>query len=142
MLLQRRLLAQLCGYETFSERAMSESLGATPQRVDAFLTHLSAGLKDSLKDDFGTMLNMKRRSNPLAKELHIWDVPHFSMMAKAKCTDLDPEKVAPYFSLGVCMDGLNTIFQSIFNVSALKHWELYCRFSNQLLTTLSGVTDC
>ena len=63
------------------------------------------------------MMKMKRRSNPLCQPLSVWDIPYFSAMARANWFQLDTEKVAEYFSLGVAMEGLNDLFQNIYGVS-------------------------
>lgn len=116
MLSQRHDLAQLCGYETFAHRAMIESLAETPEKVDAFLHKLSHDLRGRVANDFETMLDMKRVVNPAADSFHVWDVPYFSMQARNNWFDLDTSQVAEYFSLGVCMEGLDYIFKRLYGV--------------------------
>ncbi|TRY74904.1 hypothetical protein TCAL_00516 [Tigriopus californicus] len=116
LLSQRHHLAVLCEYPTFAHRAMSESLGAHPENVATFLTHLSQGLRPRLDKDFGVLLAMKQAQNPMAKTLQVWDAPYYSVMAKRQWFDIDAQKISEYFSLGVCMEGLNEIFTRLFNV--------------------------
>jgi intermediate peptidase len=111
----RHQLAQLCGYETFAHRAMMESLGGSPEKVSAFLNKLSAELKPRVAKDCEAMLKMKSKYTS-AKSLQMWDVPYFSMQARGGWFDLDTSRIAEFFSLGACMEGLDTIFKNIFGV--------------------------
>ena len=62
------------------------------------------------------MLRMKRKTNPSCQPLAVWDIPYFNSQAKANWFKLDIEKVSEYFSLGVAMEGLNDLFQSLYGV--------------------------
>ena len=42
----RHDLATMCEYETFAHRAMSDSLGESPLKVNTFLEHLSKVIDD------------------------------------------------------------------------------------------------
>jgi len=116
LLTQRHHLAQMCGYETYAHRATAESLAANPERAKAFLSHLSEGLKTRVADDFVTLLNIKKHADPFAQALDVWDVHYFTAQAKNSWFHLHNERISEYFSLGVCMEGLNTIFKAIFGV--------------------------
>ena len=96
---------------------MIESLAGNPENVQEFLSHLSENLSPRLKSDYSKMFEMKKQLNSSAKNLEVWDVPYYAMRArKIWFEDLDTEKISEYFSLGVCMEGLNTIFKSLFRV--------------------------
>ena len=71
LLVHRHHLAQLCGYPTFGHRAMKESLAGDPETVDAFMGHLSKNLKTRVQEDLDVMLNMKKRTNPMAKAVEV-----------------------------------------------------------------------
>ena len=109
-------MANLCGYPTFGHRATVESLAETPEKIDAFLNKLSKELRPRVSKDYDTMLALKKKSNPSSTALNLWDVPYFTTMAKNNFFQIDSAQVSEYFSLGVCMEGLNTLYQNIFNV--------------------------
>ena len=117
ILADRSELARLCGYQTFAHRALSYSLAETPERLGQFLELLARELPARAARDHEAMLHMKRRSSPLCQPLALWDVPYFSAMARANWFQLDTERIAEYFSLGVAMEGLNDLFQSLYGVS-------------------------
>jgi len=116
LLQDRYSLAKLCGYESFSARALANSLAQSPANINQFLSCLARQLPDRVKPDLEHMLFMKKRLNPSCKPLAMWDVPYFSGQARASWFRLDMERVCEHFSLGVAMDGLNSLFQDIYGV--------------------------
>ncbi len=130
MLSSRHHLAKLCGYQTFGHRAMVDSLASDPETVAKFLTKLSTDLKTRVADDYATMFNMKKHVNPLAKNLEVWDVPYYVNRAKKSWFQVDTAKISEFFSLGVCMEGLNTIFKHLYSVElhmeTPKQGEVWC----------------
>ena len=116
MLSQRHNLAQLCGYDTFAHKVTNESLANNPENISAFLRKLSQDLMPRVEEDYQSMLNLKKRTNPFAKHVELWDVPYYSGLAKNSWFGTDVGNISEYFSLGVCMEGLNTIFKRLYNV--------------------------
>jgi len=116
MLEDRAALANLCGYKTFAHRALSYSLAETPESLQQFHEVLGRGLPERVAQDHAAMLRMKRKTNPSCQPLAVWDIPYFNSQAKANWFKLDIEKVSEYFSLGVAMEGLNDLFQSLYGV--------------------------
>ena len=47
--------------------------------------------------------------------LEIWDVPYFSMQGR-QSFDRQCYQISEYFSLGACMEGLNRLFNKLYNV--------------------------
>ena len=100
----RHQLASLCGYQTFSHRAVSNSLGQTPENINMFLTSLAEQMEPLLRGEYSTMSKMKERSCTSGRPLAVWDLPYFSSMAKHHWFSLDLEAVSEYFSLGTAME--------------------------------------
>ena len=116
LLTSRHQLAQLCGYPTFAHRATVESLAETPEKVEIFLNKLSRELRPRVSRNYDTMLALKKKGNPTCSSLEMWDVPYFTTQAKNNFFQIDSAQISEYFSLGVCMEGLNTLYQNIFSV--------------------------
>merc|ERR1712142_1068546 len=91
LLEDRFKLAKLCGYETFGHRAVSNSLGQSPENIGQFLRSLAKQLPDRVAKDHMAMTNMKKRTNPLCQPLAMWDVPYFSGQARATWFRMDME---------------------------------------------------
>lgn len=113
LLTSRLKLAQLCGYNSFAERAMKGSIAGSPEFVDKFLRILNDKLKNLADEDYKQILNMKQGSSVL----NAWDVPYYSNMYKKNFHVDSVVKCMPYFSIGSCMDGLNLIFNKLYGVS-------------------------
>ena len=112
----RHELARLCGYSTFSERAVTHSLAQSPENINMFLANLAGQLPSRLELEYKVMRDMKTQTSPMGSSLSVWDVPFLSSVAKHTWFSLDLENIAQYFSLGVAMEGLNDLFQSLYGV--------------------------
>ncbi|KAI1903373.1 hypothetical protein AGOR_G00026520 [Albula goreensis] len=110
-------LAKLVGYESFAHRALKGTMAKTPETVMKFLKLLTAKLSDRTTKDFQMMRNMKNKVNSRYSELMPWDHPYFSGAMRAERYNIEPSLYSPYFSLGACMEGLNTLFSRLLGVS-------------------------
>lgn len=123
-LLRCRLrLAQLCGFDSYAHRAVKGSIAGTPEVVNEFLNILNEKLRDPAAQDYNQMLSLKLNDNLGAgsKQLNAWDVPYYSANFKRNLYNEKLMQCLPYFSLGVCMDGLNIIFEELYGVRMVVH---------------------
>jgi len=150
MLESRHNLATLCGYRTFSDRAVTHSLAQSPENIEMFLSSLGDLLKSRLDVEYEVMKDMKRKNNPSGTQLSVWDVPFLSSLAKHNWFSLDLETVSQYFSLGVAMEGLNELFQNLYGVELVvetpEEGELWsgdvCKLAVRDSTQLLGHIYC
>ncbi|XP_054723694.1 mitochondrial intermediate peptidase-like [Uloborus diversus] len=117
LLMARHKLAKLCGFPTYAHRAVRGSIAGTPEFVHEFLKLLSEKLKPKAESDYNVMLNLKQEINKNSKSLMPWDVPYLMSEARHQKFDVKSSDYSPYFSLGACMDGLNYIFNSLYQVT-------------------------
>nr|CAI5828877.1 unnamed protein product [Callosobruchus analis] len=120
LLQARDELAKVCGFNTYSERALRGSIFDRPSKVLAFLEKLSKGIWDKAKKDFEMMSSMKLEENVINGPLGPWDVPYFTQKAKKDWLKVSSKEYSPFFSLGACMDGLNMIFQSLYRIQLVN----------------------
>ncbi|KAL4647259.1 mitochondrial intermediate peptidase isoform X1 [Arapaima gigas] len=113
----RHELAKLVGYESFAHRALKGTMAKTPEMVMEFLTLLTDKLSDRTAKDFEMMREMKAKLNPRNPELMPWDHPYLSGVLRAERYNIEPSLYSPYFSLGACMEGLNSLFSQLLGVS-------------------------
>lgn len=52
-----------------------------------------------------------------SKKLQVWDVPYLTSEARKRWLSLNVSNITEYFSLGVCMEGLNMLYSKLFKVS-------------------------
>ncbi|GBN61789.1 Mitochondrial intermediate peptidase [Araneus ventricosus] len=117
LLVARQKLANLCGFPTYADRAVRGSMAATPEFVHEFLRLLSEKIKPKADEDYSAMLKYKQELNKNATSIMPWDVAFMISKLKQREFAVDSSDYSPYFSLGVCMDGLNFIFKSLYNVT-------------------------
>lgn len=112
----RHELAQLCGFPTYAHRALKSSTVEKPDIVNDFLEQLSVELAPRAARDFAAMQDMKHRDTMIRRELNAWDTPYYTSKLKREWLKVSSSEFAPYFSLGACMHGLNTVVNKLFGV--------------------------
>ncbi|XP_053312395.1 mitochondrial intermediate peptidase [Spea bombifrons] len=117
LLASRNHLAQLVGYPTFAHRALLGTMAKTPENVMMFLENLSSKLRERTLKDFEMMAAMKTKLNPINPDLMPWDPPFYGGVSRAEKYNIEPSLYSPFFSLGACMEGLNTLFNQILGIS-------------------------
>ncbi|XP_066031979.1 mitochondrial intermediate peptidase isoform X2 [Chamaea fasciata] len=117
LLASRNSLAQLVGYDTFAHRALQGTMAKTPETVRQFLEKLSEQLSKRTQKDFEMMTKMKMKLNPHNSMLMPWDHPYYSGVLRAERYNIDPGLYCPFFSLGACMEGLNSLFSQLLGIS-------------------------
>ncbi|XP_064501440.1 mitochondrial intermediate peptidase isoform X1 [Pseudopipra pipra] len=117
LLASRNSLAQLVGYETFAHRALQGTMAKNPETVREFLEKLSDQLSKRTQKDFEMMTKMKMKLNPQNSTLMPWDHPYYSGVLRAERYNIDPGLYCPFFSLGACMEGLNSLFSQLLGIS-------------------------
>lgn len=118
-LLRCRLqLAQLCGFDSYAQRAVRGSIAGSPSVVRDFLDILNRRLAPLAAKDYEQMLQLKLQDSNATERLllHAWDVPYYSSRYKRSIYSENILKCLPYFSIGACMDGLNMIFNKLYGV--------------------------
>ncbi|NXL59064.1 MIPEP peptidase, partial [Chordeiles acutipennis] len=117
LLTSRNNLAQLVGYDTFAHRALQGTMAKDPETVRQFLEKLSDQLSKRTQKDFEMMTKMKMKLNPQNSKLMPWDHPYYSGVLRAERYNIDPGLYCPFFSLGACMEGLNSLFSQLLGIS-------------------------
>ncbi|XP_038817095.1 mitochondrial intermediate peptidase-like isoform X2 [Salvelinus namaycush] len=116
----RNKLAKLVGYESYAHRALQGTMAKTPETVMNFLQLLTDKLSERTAIDFEMIKDMKTKLNPRNAELMPWDPPYFSGVLRAERYNIEPSLYSPYFSLGSCMEGLNSLFTQLYGVSIMS----------------------
>ncbi|KAM6140017.1 mitochondrial intermediate peptidase isoform 1-T1 [Pterocles gutturalis] len=116
LLASRNSLAQLVGYDTFAHRALQGTMAKNPETVTQFLEKLSDQLSKRTLKDFEMMTKLKMKLNP-QNSLMPWDHTYYSGILRAERYNIDPGLYCPFFSLGACMEGLNSLFSQLLGIS-------------------------
>ncbi|XP_046734920.1 mitochondrial intermediate peptidase [Diprion similis] len=116
LLNDRHDLAEICGFPSYAHRAVRGSTVEKPEVVYEFLNILSDQLKHRAHNDFQIMQQMKNAESGTNQDLMAWDTAYFIAKAKKAWLNTSSAEFAPYFSLGTCMEGLNTLTQALYGV--------------------------
>lgn len=116
LLSTRQELAELCGFPSFSHRALRGSLAEKPSTVMAFLNKLADEVRAPAQVNFDALAGVKKLKNPQSQDLKPWDIAYFSALLKNNKFRVNVNELSPFFSLGACMDGLNYLFGELYNI--------------------------
>lgn len=117
----RHELAVCVGFPSYGHRALNNTMIGTPANVNNFLETLAGELKPRSAKELNSLKAIKRKHNGLSPtqklDIDAWDPPFYVSQARQQKYNIDPEAYSAYFSLGGCMEGLNTLFKSLYNVT-------------------------
>ncbi|KAL3847534.1 hypothetical protein ACJMK2_018439 [Sinanodonta woodiana] len=116
-LMARHKLAQLVDFPTFAQRALRGTMAGSAENVMNFLTTLADNIRESAQKDYNIMLKMKLSESVNNKAIMPWDPPYYSAVRRHEECNVKSNEVAPYFSLGCCMDGLSNLFHQLYDIT-------------------------
>ncbi|XP_031839132.1 mitochondrial intermediate peptidase isoform X1 [Nomia melanderi] len=116
LLNSRHELARLCGFSSYAHRAVKGSTVETPEVIFDFLNILNDNLKLKAVQDFQEMQQMKDAETNMTEKVMQWDTAYFLAQAKRTWLNMSNAEFIPYFSLGACMDGINTLTQALYGI--------------------------
>ena len=129
MLQARNELAELVGFPTYAHRALKRTLGESPENVTHFLETLSEKIRPAAEADFKQIGRVKVRHRSLSAEVMPWDAAYYTGLARHEHCQIDNLELAPYLSLGSCIEGLSNLFSNLYGVTLQyeepKHGELW-----------------
>ncbi|XP_056004415.1 mitochondrial intermediate peptidase-like [Ostrea edulis] len=118
LILNRHNLATIAGFPTFAHRALKGTLAETPELVKDFLNTLSERIKPMAEKEHKELLKLKKtRGSSGDMVLRPWDTPYYSALGRHLKYNISGDEFAPYFSLGNCMEGINIVLKSLYDVS-------------------------
>ncbi|XP_050522079.1 mitochondrial intermediate peptidase isoform X2 [Daktulosphaira vitifoliae] len=110
----RHKLALTCGFPSYAHRALKNSIAENPDFVMEFLDVLNSELRTRSIIEYKIM---KKANNN--KTVAPWDVQFLTNNIKQNHLKYSMLDYAAYFSLGDCMEGLNLIFNSLYNIKLI-----------------------
>ncbi|KAL3280991.1 hypothetical protein HHI36_004216 [Cryptolaemus montrouzieri] len=112
-------LAKICGFNSYSERALRGGTIDNTTDVMNFLETTSQNIREFSNFEFKHMSTMKKAEN-FSGELAVWDIPYYMAKAKRDWFQVTQDQYCPYFSLGACIEGLNVIFKNLYGISLVN----------------------
>ncbi|KAI9803844.1 MAG: hypothetical protein M1825_001724 [Sarcosagium campestre] len=119
-LLQKRFeLANLCGYDTYADMALTDKMAKSPASVITFLDALSEDNKSRTAKELAQLLHLKQAASPQTSvELNAWDRDYYTnkYLAQTRSKSRTPDFLSAYFSLGTVMQGLSRLFHRLYGI--------------------------
>lgn len=113
----RNQLAMNCGFNTYSERCLRGAMLDKPETVMRFLDHLALHVRPKALMEMNAIRHIRNQDLSLKEPLPIWDLPYYTSMYKSKQFNANSSDYSAYFSLGTCMQGLSTLFRTLYGIT-------------------------
>ncbi|KIX06118.1 uncharacterized protein Z518_04092 [Rhinocladiella mackenziei CBS 650.93] len=124
LLLLRAKLAKLTGYDNYAHMTLADKMAKTPEAVNNFLESVNANNKTQVRAEIALLLETKRQVDSGPTTLDPWD--HGFLLAKLAQAETNSgprtsksrlsENARSYFALGHVMQGLSSLFESLYGV--------------------------
>ena len=117
----RKKIATLLGYPSWAEYICSNRMSGSFQAVDEFLTNLQTKLEVAGKDDYETLLQLKKdhckeMGVDFDGKLNAWDTGYYgNELLKSK--GVDSEKISEYFGLDHVVSTTMEIYQELLGLT-------------------------
>jgi len=127
LLLNRAKLAKLTGYDTYAQLNLTDKMSKTPEAVTKFLQSLNANNKGQVQAELDQLLAIKRAREPSAANIEAWEHSYLVHQLKLQSSaDKAPrsrllEAANNYFAVGHVIQGLSSLFQSLYGVRLVPH---------------------
>jgi len=118
LLTARFELARLTGFATFSTRSLRGTTVQTPELAVEFLEALGDSVRGKAAAELRLLAEVKRRHSAETGSAQVWpwDTTYYGGIARHEMCSVSGTQLAPFFSLGACIDGLSDLFSDLFGI--------------------------
>ena len=111
----RVALANLVGFQRYTELSLATKMAESPEAVMAFLVELADRSKPIAQADYAEVKNFGEAKLGLTK-LEPWDIAYCAEQLKQAQFDLSEDEVSNYFPVSKVIDGLFDIVKQLFGI--------------------------
>ncbi|CAA0104637.1 Oligopeptidase A [Zhongshania aliphaticivorans] len=121
----RHEMAQLLGFEHYSDYSIASKMAESSQQVIDFLEELASASQAVAKQEFEELAVFAAQHG--VTDLNAWDVPYYSEKLKEASFTLSQEALRPYFPAEKVISGLFKITGQLFDIeiSAIEDVDLW-----------------
>jgi len=118
ILILRKQLVDLLGYKTYAAYAIEPRMAKITETVWKFENDLIENIKPKIKNDLDELLDAKcKHTNNLNEsEIYSWETSFYNNILLNEKYNLDDKKVKEYFEMYNVIDGLFSIYKTLFNI--------------------------
>lgn len=117
--------ALLLGYKNHAEYVLAEKMAKSPQKVNEFLGDLRSKLTEGGRAEVEKLKQLKKtdveaRGLSFDDKYYLWDHRFYDRLVREQDFKIDENKIAEYFPLQKCVDGMLTIFEKLFGLKFVQ----------------------
>lgn len=116
-------LAQLLGFERYTDRSLATKMAENPQQVLDFLEDLAKRSKAQGEKELAE-LQWFVQQNYGVNELNPWDIAFYSEKQKQQLYAINDEELRPYFPEDRVLSGLFELIKRIFNIRVQERFDV------------------
>lgn len=128
MLKYRGVLAHIMKKPNFAAYQLDEKMAKSPEHVMNFLEKLAAETKPHAIQELRLLASLKQKENgdtsrlsdhQVAEYFKPWDRDYYSQQYTTSQRSSTTEQISSYFSLGIVLQGLSNLFNSIYGIQLI-----------------------
>jgi thimet oligopeptidase len=112
----KRESAELLGYENYADLATEKRMAKNGKTAHDFLTDIRNRIMPRVKADIALLLEAKKRDDPSATMLNLWDVRYYENQLRKSEFGVDNEKVAEFFPTDTVIQKVCSLYEHILGV--------------------------
>ena len=112
----RREYANILGYKNWADYDAAEKMTKTSATIESFIRDLQKIVRPRSDADLGVLLARKRKDDPKATRIEVWDRFFYVDRVQAEQYAFDARSVRPYFEYDRVTKGLMALYGQLFGV--------------------------
>lgn len=111
----RQEMAELLGYQVYSEQSLAKKMAKDTQQVFQFLQDLIAKVRPAAIEEYTDLQSFVQAEFQVAN-LQAWDIAYYSELKKQSLYHINDELLRPYFPIAKVLQGLFEISYKLYGV--------------------------
>ncbi len=129
--------AKLLGFANWADYNAEDKMAKNAKTIDGFISQITEYARPRMEADRVELLARKKKDNPKAKAIQVWDRFYYVGKVQAEKHGFDALSVRPYFEYKAVTQGLMDLYGELFNISfkpnttaakwheSVTAWDLY-----------------
>ncbi len=117
MMQKRYELAQVLGYSDWAAYVTEDKMVATKQNAADFIEKITAASQAGAQRDYDQLLAYRKRQDPSATTVDIWNYHHFLHEATIEKYGYDSQAVRPYFEYSRVLQGILDLTSHMYGIT-------------------------
>ena len=122
LITKRHELAQILGYENFSQLVTEDKMIKSPENAQSFIDRVSALATPRAEAEYQQLLARLKKIDPKATRVEDWQKMYVEDLVKKEQYQVDAQQVRQYFHYDNVRQGIFDLMQTMFGI-AIKPWK-------------------